>query len=68
MPPKVKEDTPFTASGRIISVRTSVALDAAIDEFIEEVSARELKQLDRAEAARRLIVAGLNEWKKHKPA
>jgi hypothetical protein len=67
MPTKtIREDTPFNTAGKLLSIRTTVALDAAMDEFIQDVAVKELRQLDRAEAGRRLIVLGLSQWKKEK--
>ena len=69
MPKKtIREETPFNTAGKLLSIRTSVALDVALDEFIETTAQKELRQIDRAEAGRRLIVMGLEKWKSEKTA
>lgn len=55
-----KEPTPVELSGRILQIRTSVALEEMLEEYARRLAAEEMRPIDRTEAARRLIAFGLN--------
>lgn len=59
--PKTVRDeiTPFAERGDVITIRSTPALDKAIDEYRSFMAARDLRLCSRAEAVRRLMVIGL---------
>jgi hypothetical protein len=65
MPKKVQnqdEIPTLVLSGKMISIRTSQAMELMLEDYIADTSIRELHQIDRAEAARRLFVTALQQW------
>lgn len=56
-----REHTPADQSGRSITIRTSVAMEALLAQYITQIEEEELRRIDRTEAARRLLIIKLTE-------
>lgn len=53
----------YDISGEIISIRSTLAMEEAIEDFIKHMAPIELKRMDRAEAGRRLLAMGIKAWR-----
>ncbi|MFC1610556.1 hypothetical protein ACFL6C_06335 [Myxococcota bacterium] len=54
-----REPTPFDASGKVLTIRTSTVLEEELAWYTEQLEKRDLRRIDRAEAGRRLLVYAL---------